>query len=595
MIRRYFLSILFLSLCTFLNNVSFAQNVVNGGFELSNQNGMARNWITDDAKGKFKIILNDKEVRSGKYSLEINGNGTVASGSGIVANIFGAGSSTKVNTVQLTGWIKSNTRIDSSVSLFIQRGSKIIRYNTKTKFKKGWNKLVLNYTIPGGESWYRFYYGMEVNSNTRVLLDDVALIVNGVRVDDPNSLYRKPTQKQVQWLANSLSPIAGLKAGHLDNDLVDIGKAIGDARIIGVGEPTHGTSEVSTFKLRLLEFMVNQKGVTTIALEESIATCDQMNSLVNEKVPALTDSLLSMPFYKLWKTQEMLSLFNWITEYNLSHVQKLRFTGFDMEDLGLKNSRKMLRDYGSRNDVAIHHQTLLVDKDLESLLLLSRESMDNEKTMTAAKLVKKDLTALDSLIVLEGENIGKQTIFELQSYLRVCKQWIENRFFVGSRDEFMADNIKVFLDAHPGEKVFLWAHNFHVANANTGGQKTMGAFLKEKYQADYYPISITSGGGSYMAASDYSQKNWKSYELERPYVGTYEYVFSQVKPDNFFVDLSVGINEPDASWLNLPFKQLDLGYVYSGEDHYQYHGTLLKSFNGIFFIRNSNASHSLVH
>jgi hypothetical protein len=53
-------------LCIFLitNNALFAQEVVNGGFELSNQQGMARNWITDNANGKFTIRLSENEFQA---------------------------------------------------------------------------------------------------------------------------------------------------------------------------------------------------------------------------------------------------------------------------------------------------------------------------------------------------------------------------------------------------------------------------------------------------------------------------------------------------------------------------------------------------
>lgn len=592
--RQY--SLFFFLLCLMLSSVLNAQEVVNGGFELSNHQGMARNWITDDAKGKFKIALSESEFRSGKRSLELlsllpSAKTDVA---GIAANVYGASSSTKVNAVQLSGWIKSNGKLDTSVALFIQNGAEIIRARGIVARKKGWNKFVLNYTVPEGKAWYRFYYGIELSSSKQVWLDDLKLLVNGKKIEDPNSLYLEPTPKQVEWLSRHISTIAPLSTGKPDQDLPVIANAIGDAKIIGVGEPTHGTSEVTKLKTSLLEYMVKQRGFTTLALEESIATCDQMNRLLHTETPALKDSLLSMPFYKLWKTQEMLDLLVWVNRYNLSHDQKIKFIGIDMEDLGLKNSRGMLRDYGKKNNANIYLQTKIVDKSLDSLILLSRTSMDNDQTVAAANRVKQHLIDLDSLVLLEGKAINKQTAFELSSYVRVCRQWMESKFFMGNRDQFMAENVNIFLESHPDEKIFLWAHNFHVANMNTGGQQTMGGWLKQKHQGDYFPFAITLGGGSYMAASNPSQKSWKSYQLEQPYPGTYEYVFSKVMPDNYFLNLSASIKESAASWLKLPMKQLDLGYIYSGEDHYRYHGTLMQSLDGVFFIRNAGASRSLI-
>jgi len=592
--HNYISSFVFILLL--INSSLKAQEVVNGGFELSNQQGMARNWITDDAKGQFKIGLSKTEFHSGKHSLELNGTAAQTAGNtnGIAANVYGSSSSTKVKAVQLSGWIKSSGRLDTSVALFIQKGTKIIRVKCTSPVKKGWNKLVLNYEIPMGENWYRFYYGIEAQSGSQLWLDDLKLTVNGVEINDPKSLYQEPTQKQLKWLSRNAFQITQLEAGHPDQDLSQIGKAIGNASIVGIGEPTHGTSEAAKLKTRVLEYLIKQKGFTTLALEESIATCNQMNRLLNTDRPALKDSLLSMPFYKLWKTQEMLDLFIWVNRYNLSHNQKIKFIGFDMEDPGLKNSRRMLRTYGEKNNKEIYRQTLRFDKDLDSLLKLSRISMDNDETLKAANRAKGDLISLDSTLGFGAKINDKEMFFELKSYVRVCKQWIESRFFMGNRDEYIAENINIFLETHPDEKIFLWAHNFHVANVNTDGQKTMGCFLKEKYKGNYFPFSITTGGGSFMAAADYAQKKWNSYNLERPYPGTYEYVFSKISPDNYFLNFSAGIEASAASWLNIPMKQLDQGYIYDGDENYIYHATLRQSFDGLFFIRNTTASHSLI-
>lgn len=175
----------------------------------------------------------------------------------------------------------------------------------------------------------------------------------------------------------------------------------------------------------------------------------------------------------------------------------------------------MLREYGERNSGDIYLQTRIVDKSLDSLILLSRSSMDNGQTLGAANQLKRHLARLDPLVLVEGERAGRQTTFELRSYVRVCRQWVDTKFFMGSRDRFMAENIDSYLEANPGEKIFLWAHNFHAANVNKGGQRTMGGFLKEKYRDGYFPLSITLGGGTYIAAADPPRKagnptNWSN-------------------------------------------------------------------------------------
>ncbi|WP_316753493.1 erythromycin esterase family protein [Pedobacter gandavensis] len=577
-----------------------AQETVNGGFELSDNKGMPRNWIADDAGGKFAIGISNQVFRSGKQSLQLDGSkrGSDTEKAGLGANRFGAMSSTKLKTIQLTGWIKTEEVPDSTVSLFIQlvNGAKIVYSYGQGPVNKGWQKLSLSYTPPAGEDWVGFYYGIETKSGGTVWLDDLSLIVDGVEVQDPKSLYEEPDEKSLKWLASNLSECKSFDRSASFKDLVPVGNAIKASRIVALGEPTHGTSEAGKFKIRLIDYLIKEKGFTTIVLEEAISTCDQMNRLLNLPSAALKDSLLRMPFYKLWKTEQMLELFTWIQDYNLKHKVKIRFIGIDSEDFNLKNSGKMLRDYGRSHSEEILAQTINLDKSLEAALKLSRKPMDDPKRVDAGNKLKQQLDSLDLVILTARKKIAnEEQLFQLKSYARVCRQWVETKLFYGNRDEYMADNLIVYLASHPKEKVLLWAHNAHIASVGVGGLKSMGTFLKEKFAADYFPISITSAGGTYMAAENYEQKKWMSYAIEPAYKGTYEYILAQGKPANYFLNLAnVKPQSAGFSWLDTPMRQFDMGYVFENEDHYKYQGTLKQSFDGLVFLRQTSASTSLL-
>ncbi|MCX2451590.1 erythromycin esterase family protein [Pedobacter sp. PLR] len=592
-------SLLLSLLIVFCHIATNAQETINGGFELSDNKGMPRNWVSDDGNGKFAIGISKHVFRAGTQSLQLDGSKSGADKKkvGVAGSRYGATSSTIVRSIQVTGWIKTNEVIDSTVSLFIQgvNGAKTVYAYDQGLINNGWRKLSLTYNPSAEETWVGFYYGIETKSNGIVWLDDLSLVVDGVEIIDPKSLYEEPDAKSLKWLAANLSELRSFDASSSFKDLLPIGTAIKKARIVGLGEPTHGTSEAGRFKIRLMEYLIKEKGFTTIALEEAISTCDQMNRLLNLPLAALKDSLLSMPFYKLWKTEELLGLFTWIHNYNLSNQVKVRFIGIDSEDFGLKNSRKMLRDYGRLHSGEILAQTAILDKSLEDLLKLSRNGMEDPTTLEAGNRLKQHISSLDSLILEEGKKTGNQGhTFQLRSYARVCRQWLETRFFRGNRDEYMADNMSIFLESHPEDKVLLWAHNAHIANGTLDGQKIMGAFLKERFSIDYFPISITSAGGTYMAAENYAQKKWLSYSIEPAYRGTYEYILAKVKPDNYFLNLLNVKQSSGSSWLDTSMRQLDMGYVFENEDDYKYFGTLKKAFDGLVFLRQTSASKSLL-
>jgi len=64
----------------------------------------------------------------------------------------------------------------------------------------------------------------------------------------------------LDWIRARAVPLATVEAGHGFADLAPLAAAIGDARIVGLGEATHGTREFFQLKHRLLEWLVSERG-----------------------------------------------------------------------------------------------------------------------------------------------------------------------------------------------------------------------------------------------------------------------------------------------------------------------------------------------
>ena len=60
----------------------------------------------------------------------------------------------------------------------------------------------------------------------------------------------------VRWLGDHAIILATTDPSADPTDLQPLGDAIGDARIVGVGEATHGTREHSRYKHRLLRYLL---------------------------------------------------------------------------------------------------------------------------------------------------------------------------------------------------------------------------------------------------------------------------------------------------------------------------------------------------
>src|SRR5262249_55826105 len=69
------------------------------------------------------------------------------------------------------------------------------------------------------------------------------------------------------WMRAKAIPIATVQAGNGFADLEQLRHTIGKARIVSLGEATHGTREFFQLKHRLLELCVSELGFTLFGIE----------------------------------------------------------------------------------------------------------------------------------------------------------------------------------------------------------------------------------------------------------------------------------------------------------------------------------------
>lgn len=582
----------------FLSTTAKAQELVNGGFEITDNNSHPRNWDYYNDGNHYKINEDTQIRHSGKTSLSIDGTEYKEASSkntAIVAGTYGATSDKKLKEIELSAWIRTEKSTDSLAAIFIQSmdGSQIIKKFPTSPVAGKWAKVVLDFKVDGTQNWYGFYYGIEVARQGKIWLDDFSLKIDGKEIKEPEAFDFTLSKKDKHWLDSHLHPIQSVEAAASNADLEPIGNQYPEARIIGIGEATHGTSEAFKLKFRILKYLVEEKGFTTFAMEEVIANCDALEKAINDPNASIKETLAALPFYKIWKTDEMLDMLEWIRSYNSSHPKKIRFVGFDMEDKRIKMSRQLLAEYGQQHNKDIYKQAQLLDEKLEKLLAESAKENNDAKTLELANDFDTTLEKTKELITQQLD-IDKEQSFKLLTYLRTCEQWLSTRFPIGTaaanRDAFMAENIEYYTAAHPDEKIVLWAHNAHIANIASSALKTsMGGHLKAYYKNAYVPLGFATAKGKYLAAENYSQKVWNAYDFEPAYKGTYEYVLQQAKAPLYFLSLQ----GEKQDWMQMQMQQLNKAYIYAKNDYEFLGGPINSLFDGILFSNETTASHLL--
>src|SRR5207253_1175392 len=132
------------------------------------------------------------------------------------------------------------------------------------------------------------------------------------------------------WFKSAAIPLDSTSPESGWDDLRRMESTIGNARIVAMGEATHGTREFFQLKHRMLEFLVEKKGFTVFGIEANWPESLAINDFVLNGTGDATEALDSLYFWT-WNTDEVLDMIRWMRKYNQDpkHTNKVKFFGFD--------------------------------------------------------------------------------------------------------------------------------------------------------------------------------------------------------------------------------------------------------------------------
>jgi hypothetical protein len=150
-----------------------------------------------------------------------------------------------------------------------------------------------------------------------------------------------------KWIASQAIRLSAPEARHGFEDMQPLKKIIGDARIVSLGEATHGTREFFQMKHRMMEFLASEMGFTIFSIEANMPEAYKVNDYVlnGSGDPA---KLLKGMYFWTWDTEEVLDMIRWMREFNQSGKGHVEFTGFDMQTPTV--AVEIVRDFVSKYD-----------------------------------------------------------------------------------------------------------------------------------------------------------------------------------------------------------------------------------------------------
>jgi erythromycin esterase len=286
----------------------------------------------------------------------------------------------------------------------------------------------------------------------------------------------------VAWLKESAHPF---DPAALDQAaLAPLVAAVAGARVVGIGEVTHGTHEDSAFKAALVGAMVARGDIAQVVFELNRATGERLQAFI---APGSTETdpdraMREGKVYQVWMTRDFANLLLALQAWNRTAAPPVRVSGVDVQDTG-RDARVALDALALRDPVraaALQARLapLLSDAALSRHMVHAVQAMSHaqwQEALAAARQLEAasalpagangqagDAAAMRALAAAGAARAGLE-MFEFDA--NGADAAAMPRDYYGLRDRAMADRLLASL--HKGERAVLWAHDSHVARRGT--------------------------------------------------------------------------------------------------------------------------------
>lgn len=278
---------------------------------------------------------------------------------------------------------------------------------------------------------------------------------------------------------------------HTVGNLEPLIHRIGDARIVMLGEASHGTHEYYTWRTYITKRLIAEKGFNFIAVEGDWPDCYRLNRYIKGADRDHKGAFQVLHAFNRWPTWmwanwEIVALAEWLKEHNKNKPagKKAGFYGLDVYSLW--ESMEAIMGYLEKTDP----DALKVAKEAYSCF----EPYRNEEGHGYARALQMVPELCENEVVnllreirhrLPQYNTDHENVFSAEQnalitvhaeeYYRAMIQGGPHSWNV--RDRHMAQTLNRLLEYHGNDaKVIVWAHNTHVGDARATDMAHEGMF-----------------------------------------------------------------------------------------------------------------------
>jgi erythromycin esterase-like protein len=297
----------------------------------------------------------------------------------------------------------------------------------------------------------------------------------------------------------------------------------GDARVVCLGEASHGTSEFYRARAEISKRLIAHHGFTIVAVEADWPDAATIDRYVRHREPGEGERRAFERFPTwMWRNREVDGFIRWLRRHNRGrdYEHMAGFYGLDLYNMSM--SMRAVIDFLEEEDP----EAAQVAKTRYGCLEPWADDPQRYGAMSLyegyARCAVPARQMLMELMQREFDCLSEEcdewldaaanarVVKNAEAYYRVMYEGAAESWNL--RDTHMFETLTQLLDAKGSKsKAIVWAHNSHIGNAaftemgQVRGELNIGQLVKERFDAKARLIGFGTHTGTVAAADDWDE------------------------------------------------------------------------------------------